>query len=324
MGDAATTTTVTTTTAGLGNTVSGIASRTKDLSTLVSALEAADLVTTLSDTGPFTVFAPTNEAFAKVPNATLTYLLGNKTALTEVLKYHVAAGDLKSTNLKNGEQITTLEGKNVTVAITGTTVKINDATVTTANVNATNGVVHIIDAVLLPPGLVLPTIPELAEGVKDLSTLVTALGKADLVTALSASGPFTVFAPTNDAFNGLPAGVLDALLKPENKDKLVEVLKYHVASGEVLSTDLENGEQIETLEKQKVNITIDAAGVKVNTANVTMANVLATNGVVHIIDAVLLPPGFVPPTDTTTTTTMPVGNTISGIASKNAHLSDLV
>merc|ERR1712048_29264 len=296
MGDAATTTTVTTTTAGLGNTVSGIASRTKDLSTLVSALEAADLVTTLTSTGPFTVFAPTNEAFAKVPNATLTYLLGNKTALTEVLKYHVAAGDLKSTNLKNGEQITTLEGKNVTVAITGTTVKINDATVTTANVNATNGVVHIIDAVLLPPGLALPTIPELAEGVKDLSTLVTALGKADLVTALSASGPFTVFAPTNDAFNGLPAGVLDALLKPENKDKLVEVLKYHVASGEVLSKSLKNGESIQTLEGGNVTVKVSGSSVQINNASVTEADVLAANGAVHVLIAVLLPPGFVPPT----------------------------
>jgi len=279
-------------------TISGIASGNTNLSDLVKALSNADLVNTLAGTGPFTVFAPTNKAFGKVPNATLTYLLDskNKTPLTQVLEYHVASGDYPSTRLSNGEKIKTLEGLSVNVATEGNTVKINDATVTEPSIQASNGVVHLIDSVLIPSNLYLPTIPVLATGDQDLSTLVKALTAADLVTPLEAAGPFTVFAPTNEAFAALPAGVLTALIKPENKDKLVEVLKYHVASGEVLSADLENGEQIETLEKQKVNITIDAAGVQVNTANVTMANVLATNGVVHIIDAVLLPPGFVPPT----------------------------
>jgi uncharacterized surface protein with fasciclin (FAS1) repeats len=291
-------TTTTTTTIGLGNTISGIASRNTHLSDLVNALSKADLVDTLAGTGPFTVFAPTNEAFGKVPSATLTYLLANTntTPLTQVLEYHVASGDLLSTKLSNGEKIKTLEGLSVTVSVEGSTVKINDATVTQANINASNGVVHVIDSVLIPSNLYLPTIPVLATGDSDLSTLVQALTAADLVTTLEAAGPFTVFAPTNKAFSALPAGVLSALIKPENKDKLVEVLKYHVASGEVLSTDLKNGEQITTLEGQSVNVTIDGTSVKVNDASVTQANVLATNGVVHIIDAVLLPPGFVPPT----------------------------
>lgn len=295
-GGGETTTVTTTTTFTLGNTIPGIASGNKDLSTLVTALSKADLVDTLAGTGPFTVFAPTNDAFGMVPKATLTYLLANKTALTQVLEYHVAHGDVKSTDLKNGEQIKTLEGLNVTVSIQGTTVKINDATVAQANIAASNGVVHIIDSVLIPTNLYTPTIPVLAKGVSDLSTLVTALAAADLVTALEAAGPFTVFAPTNKAFDNLPAGVLTNLLKPENKNKLADVLKYHVASGEVLSADLKNGEQIATLEGQKVNVTIDGSSVKVNTASVTQADVLATNGAVHVIDAVLLPPGFVPPT----------------------------
>lgn len=291
-------TTTTTTTIGLGNTISGIASRNTHLSDLVNALSKADLVGTLAGTGPFTVFAPTNEAFGKVPNATLTYLLANTntTPLTQVLEYHVASGDLLSTQLSNGEKIKTLEGLSVTVSVEGSTVKINDATVTQANIKASNGVVHVIDSVLIPSNLYLPTIPVLATGNSDLGTLVQALTAADLVTTLEAAGPFTVFAPTNKAFSALPAGVLSALIKPENKDKLVEVLKYHVASGEVLSSDLENGEHITTLEGQSVTVTIDGTGVKVNGASVTQANVLATNGVVHIIDAVLLPPGFVPPT----------------------------
>jgi len=291
----------TTTTTGIGpNTIPGIAEKTSDLSTLVTALQAAGLVDTLAGSGPFTVFAPTNEAFAAVPAAELKYLLNNKTALTEVLEYHVASGKVLSTDLTDGEKIKTLEGEDVTVTITnntnGTTVKIDDATVQTANVEASNGVVHIIDKVMIPPGFTAPTIPELAAAA-NLSTLVAAITAAKLGATLSGAGPFTVFAPTNDAFTALPAGVLTALLKPENIKDLVTVLEYHVASGEVLSTDLKNGEQIKTLEGQDVNVTIAGSDVSINDAKVTKANVFAVNGVVHVINAVLLPPGFTPPSD---------------------------
>merc|ERR1711977_486035 len=152
--------------------------------------------------------APTNEAFTALDKTfpgVLTNLLKpeNKEKLVKVLEYHVASGEVLSTDLKNGEQIPTLEGQKLNVSIDGSSVKINSATVTQANVLATNGAVHIIDAVLLPPGFVPPgsaTIPVLATGDKDLSTLVAALKAADLVTTLEASGPFTVFAPTNEAF----------------------------------------------------------------------------------------------------------------------------
>jgi transforming growth factor-beta-induced protein len=290
--------TTTTTTAIGPNTIPGIAERTKDLSTLVTALQTAGLVDILAGKGPFTVFAPTNDAFAELPKAELTYLLHNKTALTEVLEYHVASGSVLSTALTNGEKIMTLEGENVTVTITktsnGTTVKIDDATVKTANVKASNGVVHVIDKVLVPPGFSAPTIPQLATAA-NLSTLVAAVTAAKLVDTLSGAGPFTVFAPTNEAFAALSPGVLTALLKPENIKALTSILTYHVASGEVLSSDLTNGEQIKTLEGQDVNVTISGSDVSINAAKVTDPNVFAVNGVVHVIDAVLLPPGFVPP-----------------------------
>jgi len=150
-------TTTTTTTVDLGNTISGVASNTSDLSTLVTALSKADLVATLAGPGPFTVFAPTNEAFAKLPNSTLAALLADKKNLTKVLEYHVVSGKYLSANLKNKEQLKTLEGKNITVTI-GTSVKIDNATVITANVSASNGVVHLIDSVMLPPGFVPPTV----------------------------------------------------------------------------------------------------------------------------------------------------------------------
>lgn len=261
-------------------------------------MQTAGLVDILAGKGPFTVFAPTNDAFAELPKAELTYLLHNKTALTEVLEYHVASGSVLSTALTNGEKIMTLEGENVTVTITktsnGTTVKIDDATVTTANVKASNGVVHVIDKVLVPPGFSAPTIPQLAAAA-NLSTLVAAVTAAKLVDTLSGAGPFTVFAPTNEAFAALPSGVLTALLKPENIKALTSILTYHVASGEVVSSDLTNGEQIKTLEGQDVNVTISGSDVSINAAKVTDANVFAVNGVVHVINAVLLPPGFVPP-----------------------------
>jgi len=259
-------------------------------------LKAADLVSTLEGTGPFTVFAPTNDAFDALPfkGAELTYLLNNKDKLTEVLEYHVHAGNITSGELKNGAKIKMLMGGSVTVKITDTTVMINDATVRTPDVKASNGVVHIIDKVLIPENFTAPNIPELAQSA-NLTTLVAALTAANLVAAVS-GGPLTVFAPTNAAFAALPAGVLDKLLEPANIASLQQVLKYHVHSGEVVAADLKTGKQVTTLEGSKLNITITGFKVQVSSANVIKADVFAVNGVVHVIDAVLLPPDFVPPT----------------------------
>jgi uncharacterized surface protein with fasciclin (FAS1) repeats len=278
-----------------GSAIPNIAEETKDLSTLVEALKAAGLVSTLEGSGPFTVFAPTNDAFDALPfkGAELTYLLHSKDKLTEVLEYHVASGDVTSGDLKNGEKLKMLMGGNTTITITNKSVMINNANVTTPNVKASNGVVHIIDKVLIPPNFTAPTIPELAKSA-GLTTLVQAVTAAKLGETLS-GGPFTVFAPTNEAFDALPKGVLTKLLQPANIKKLQQVLEYHVHSGEVVSSDLKSGEQVTTLEGSKVNITIAGSKVQVNKASVTKADVYAVNGVVHVIDAVLLPPDFVPP-----------------------------
>merc|ERR1719171_859413 len=158
-----------------------LASATPDLSTLVTAVKAGGLVDTLSGTGPFTVFAPTNEAFAKLPKATLDFLLKpeNKAKLVDILTYHVASGSVHAADLKSGEKITTVEGKQVEARIFdhGKYVYINNARVTTADVDASNGVVHIIDSVLIPPAMqaeikASQNIVELASATPDLSTLV--------------------------------------------------------------------------------------------------------------------------------------------------------
>jgi uncharacterized surface protein with fasciclin (FAS1) repeats len=134
-------------------------------------------------------------------------------------------------------------------------------------------------------------IVELAVGTESLSTLVAAVTAGGLVETLSGTGPFTVFAPTNEAFANLPAGTLDMLLKPENKDKLVAVLTYHVVAGTVKSTDLKNKMKAKTVQGESIKVDLKK-GVKINTATVTAADIMASNGVVHVIDQVILPPSM--------------------------------
>ena len=132
----------------------------------------------------------------------------------------------------------------------------------------------------------------LAVGNENLSTLVAAVKAAGLVETLQSPGPFTVFAPTNEAFNALPAGTLESLLKPENKAKLVSILTYHVIGAKVLSTDLSNGQKAKTVEGEDIKVTLNNSGVMINDAKVVAADVSASNGVVHVIDKVILPPGI--------------------------------
>merc|ERR1712178_2330 len=160
---------------------------------------------------------------------------------------------------------------------------------------ATNGVVHIIDGVLIPP--VTPNIVKLAEAVKELSTLVAAVVAGGLADTLSSPGPFTVFAPTNEAFAALPAGVLTKLMKPENKKELVDILTYHVLPEEVLSKQLKPFQAVKTVEGKPLHVTEWDGKVRLGASleskdlkNVIKADNLASNGVVHIIDGVLLPP----------------------------------
>ena len=267
------------------NTVVDIIVNSADHSTLEAAVIAADLAGTLSGTGPFTVFAPTNAAFAALPAGTVDALLADIPALTAILTYHVAAGKVMSTGLSNNMSITTLNGKKATVTISAEGVFINGAKVTVADIEADNGVVHVIDAVLIPPTV---TVVDVIVNSADHSTLEAAVIAADLAGTLSGTGPFTVFAPTNAAFAALPAGTVDALLA--DIPALTAILTYHVAAGKVMSTGLSNNMSITTLNGKKATVTISAVGVFINGAKVTVADIEADNGVVHVIDAVLLPP----------------------------------
>jgi transforming growth factor-beta-induced protein len=281
-----------------------------NLGTLAAALVAADLVDTLSDaSSKFTVFAPTDEAFNALPAEVLADLMKpeNKQQLVDILTYHVLPEQVKSTDLSFFQAVTTVEGKPLHVLEFGGRVHVGPSIrdlqkVVAADNLATNGVAHIIDGVLLPPTTLAnshgPTqdLVELCQSTPDLSTLTAALVAADLVATLSdASSQFTVFAPTNDAFNALPAGVLDDLLKPENKQQLVDILTYHVLPEQVKSTDLSRFQSVTTVEGKSLNVLAIDGRVRVGPSihdlqKVIAADNLATNGVAHIINGVLLPP----------------------------------
>ncbi|MEM9884556.1 MAG: fasciclin domain-containing protein [Bacteroidota bacterium] len=272
----------------------------ENLSTLVTAVEKAGLVETLSGEGPFTVFAPTNQAFEALPEGVLDMLLQpeNKGKLQAVLTYHVVEGKVMSTDLQDGQEVATVQGENITISTTDGA-KINGAAVSTADVGVANGVIHIIDEVILPPTIIeemeqaanAKNIVELAVGAENLSTLVAAVQAGGLVETLSGEGPFTVFAPTNEAFEALPDGILESLLQPENKDKLVAILTYHVVSGKVMSTDLQDGQTAPTVQGDEITVDL-SDGAMISGAKVVAADVEATNGVVHIIDKVILPPSL--------------------------------
>jgi len=374
----------------------GLAQSVDDLATLVTAVVTADLVDTLTSAGPFTVLAPTNEGFAALPAGTVESLLepANKAELVDILTYHVLPSQIdasfigeKAPSNGNFGLTSTVEGLPLRFVASNGAIKVGSSTeelrmVTAADNYATNGIVHIIDGVMLPSSFVstkavrlsstktafdvkdgdcltlkvqgrtqdqrivcqpngdayvlqyfssdascvqekqevfrgrtyirkggsffefkldcnptTPNIVELAESVQDLSTLVAAVVAGGLADTLSSPGPFTVFAPTNEGFNALPSATLDSLMKPENKDQLVDILTYHVVAGQVLSTDLTAFQEVDSVEGKKLHVTVFGGIVRVGPTllskdlrKVSSADNLASNGVVHIIDGVLLPP----------------------------------
>jgi uncharacterized surface protein with fasciclin (FAS1) repeats len=253
--------------------------------TLEAAVIAAELADDLSGEGPFTVFAPTDDAFAALPEGTVEALLEDPTgALAQILLYHVVGAKAMSTDLFDGQMITTLNGDSVTVSIMDGNVYIDNAMVTVADLEADNGVVHVIDAVILPQY----TVMDIIVASPDHNTLEAAIIAAELDDDLSGEGPFTVFAPTDDAFAALPAGTVDALLL-DPTGQLAQILLYHVVGAKVMSTDLSDGQMITTLNGDSVTVSIMDGNVYIDNAMVTVADLEADNGVVHVIDAVMLP-----------------------------------
>ena len=324
--------------------------------TLEAAVIAAELADDLSGDGPFTVFAPTDAAFEALPEGLIDELLLDPTGeLANILLHHVASGSVLSTDLSDGMMVNTLFGTELTVSISDMGVMIDNAMVTLADLTADNGVVHVIDAVLVPEdgcenndsliaesfstlstcdqaidylvtnygyseydacqwdgnmgngplfgGMIMSefcecscegveqpvtTVVDIIVGSDSHNTLEAAVIAAELADDLSGDGPFTVFAPTDAAFEALPEGLIDELLL-DPTGELANILLHHVASGSVLSTDLSDGMMVNTLFGTELTVSISDMGVMIDNAMVTLADLTADNGVVHVIDAVLVP-----------------------------------
>jgi uncharacterized surface protein with fasciclin (FAS1) repeats len=255
--------------------------------TLVAAVQAAGLENALRGEGPLTVFAPTDEAFAALPDGTVESLLAEPEALSQILLYHVVEGQVMAEDVIRLNQAQTLQGQYVDISVEGGEVMIDDAQVLIADIQVSNGVIHVIDRVILPESR---DIVDIAAEDGRFETLVAAVQAAGLENALRGEGPLTVFAPTDEAFNALPEGTVEALLG--DIPQLTDILLYHVTEGRVMASDILAlaGDPLATLSGEDAMVAVSDGQVMIGDAQVIITNIEASNGVIHVIDAVLLPP----------------------------------
>ena len=259
--------------------------------TLVAAVKAAGLAETLKGKGPFTVFAPTDEAFAKLPKGTVEDLLKpeNKDQLIAVLTYHVVPGRVLAADVVKLKSAKTVQGQEVAIKVADGGVSVDGAKVVKTDIACSNGVIHVIDSVIIPKAPAKAAdIVDTAVGAGSFGTLVAAVKAAGLVETLKGEGPFTVFAPTDAAFAKLPKGTVEDLLKPENKDKLVAILTYHVVPGKLKAADVVAMKEVKTVNGKTAAITTEG-GAKIAGATISATDIETSNGVIHVIDSVILP-----------------------------------
>ncbi len=270
-------------------TIAEYASSNSNFSILVEALAKADLVNALNGDGNFTVFAPTNAAFTAL--FTELGISGiadlSKETLTPILLYHVLGTEAKSSMITSGyySTLSPAQGSYLSLKVDASSgVKLNKNTsVTIADVDVKNGVIHAIDKVMFPP-----TVVDQAMDNDNFSILVQAVVKANLAGALSGTGPFTVFAPTNAAFEALFATLGVSGIADLTAEQLTPILTYHVVSGNVLSTQLSAG-NVPTLNGEQLSITLSPAPAINGSTNIIATDIQGSNGVIHVIDKVLLP-----------------------------------
>lgn len=277
------------TTPPMQTTIVDVIGQQDNLGTLGQAVDAAGLGDALSGDQPLTVFAPRDAAFEAL---TVQDLLDNPDLLAEVLQYHVVRGAALAGDLSDGQTFETLQGDELTVSIDGGTVRINGATVTTPNLEAENGVVHVVDQVLLENRTAYERISVTAA----TQTLQSALDTAGLADALNdTDATYTIFAPTESAFEGVDVSGL-------SEEQLTAILQYHVIPGAAVAAgDITDGQTATTLQGDDVELTLDGGNAFVNDAQVTTPDLGASNGIIHQIDGVLTPPSAGSGADVTVT-----------------------
>ncbi|MFT5288255.1 MAG: transforming growth factor-beta-induced protein [Planctomycetota bacterium] len=263
-----------------------------NFNTLAAALGAVDLVATLKGKGPFTVFAPTDAAFAALPKGTVEALLKpeNKQTLAGILTYHVVPGTLLAGSVVKADGAVTVNGQKAQFEVRKegkqTIVMIDGARIVATDIKCSNGVIHVLDAVILPAD---KNIVETASGAGTFATLLAAAKAAGLAEVLAGEGPFTVFAPTDAAFAALPEGTVANLLKPESKEALVNILLHHVVAGRVYSEQVISAGEAKTLAGTTLKLTIDDGGASIGGGKLQTLDLDASNGVIHVVGSVLLP-----------------------------------
>jgi transforming growth factor-beta-induced protein len=272
-------------------TIVQIAAEAGQFHTLVAAVKAAGLAETLSGKGPFTVFAPTDAAFARLGKDAIADLLkpANKDKLTAILTYHVVGQKVLAEQVVKMKELTSLQGSTLAVHVAGDKVTVAGANVIKTDIVGSNGVIHVIDSVLLPPAE--PNLVEVATKAGKFGTLLKAAVAAGLADTLAKDGPFTVFAPTDEAFAALGSETIANLLLPANKAQLVAILKNHILSGKVMAAQAVKLTEAKTIGGGTLMLKVNGKSLHVGAAKVTATDITASNGVVHVIDAVLIPQG---------------------------------
>lgn len=257
--------------------------------TLLTALDIAGLKSTVATGGVFTVLAPTDDAFAALPPGTVESLVTNVPVLQKVLLYHVLGGREMLHKLVRESTATTLQGNPILTLRDGWNVRINGQRVIHPSLYASNGIIHPLEGVLIPPAtdIKINSIVDVLALDGRFTTLIAAVQIAGLADDLATGGPFTLFAPTDDAFAALPPGTVESLVS--NVPALQNVLLYHVLGQSISSPHL-LGRSLETLQGENVKASINRNGLFINQAKVLNRDVRAPNGIIHVIDSVLLPP----------------------------------
>ena len=271
--------------------------------TLEAAVKAANLADALAAPGNLTVFAPTDNAFAKLPAELINSLLADPSgALTQILLYHVVPGSFGSADVLASASLNTLQGSDLAVSLRDGKPYVNDSQIIITDIQAKNGIIHVIDAVMVPPVSLpdtameemsdksgLPTIAEIAIADGRFDTLVAALSAAGLAETFLQPGNYTVFAPTDDAFAALPAGTVETLLA-DPQGLLTTILLYHVVGDELSRDQLATDDTVPTLEGRNLVVNRDGSNIiDISGAKLLITDIQSSNGTIHVIDSVLIP-----------------------------------
>ena len=268
--------------------------------TLLAGIEAANLTDILSGNGTYTVFAPTDAAFDEFPEGLLDCLVRpeQKDTLTNILLYHVLNAEVTSDELTDGMMAMTMNGANVTIGVNGSEYMVNDAYVNDTDVMATNGVIHVIDSVLIPPYFntdsfmveCYANIVNVLEAIANredpnLTVLLKGLQETDILEGLKGEGPYTVFAQIDSAFDPVP---MKCLVEKHN-NTLATIMKYHIGWGKVISDQVSDGQVVTSWNGANLTLGVSEEGVTVQAAKVIFPDILVSNGVIHMVDSVMLP-----------------------------------